>query len=133
MYLRCLYVSRATREFSAADLYDIVRVSQNRNTTHGLTGALLFADGFFAQCLEGESFSVEQRIDAIRRDPRHTDFDVRASDQVPSLLFPDHWMALGGILTLADDRSAELGYLPGFQGTLAAPENLLALLRSLAP
>jgi hypothetical protein len=94
---------------------------------------LVFADGFFAQCLEGEAFSVEQRIAAIRRDPRHTDFDVRASEQVHSLLFPDHWMALGGILTLADERAAELGYLPGFRGSLETPDALLALLRSLAP
>ena len=132
MYLRCVYVSRATRAFSAAELYDIVRVAQNRNTTHGITGALLYADGYFAQCLEGDPFHVEERISVIRRDERHTDFDVRSTETVSSLIFPDHWMAMGGMLTLADERSATLGYAPGFRGTLEKPEALLTLMQSLA-
>ncbi len=130
--MRCVYVSRATRAFSAAELYDIVRVAQNRNTTNGITGALLYADGFFAQCLEGDPFHVAERISVIRRDPRHTDFDVRTTGTVSSLLFPDHWMTMGGQLTLMDERSVALGYAPGFRGTLEEPDALLALMQSLA-
>ena len=129
MYLRCTYVSRATRPLSAAELYDIIRVAQNRNTTLGITGALMYADGYFAQCLEGDPFQVTERIAVIRRDPRHTDFEIRATETVAALIFPDHWMAMGGATTLIDERSVALGFEPGFRGTLEAPDALLALLQ----
>ncbi len=132
MYKRYTYVSRATRDFTAADLYDLVRVAQNRNTNFGITGALLYADGYFAQCLEGDPFHVEERVSVIRRDARHADFETRADETVSSLIFPDHWMAMGGILTLTDDRSVEAGFAPGFRGALEAPGALLALMQSLS-
>ncbi len=68
----------------------------------------------------------------IRRDPRHTDVEIRVTETVAALIFPDHWMAMGGTVTLMDARSLALGFGRGFRGTLDAPDALLALLQNRA-
>jgi len=60
---------------------------------------------------------------------RHTDVEIRATETVAALIFPDHSIATGGAMTLLDERSMALGFGRDFRGTLEAPDALLALLQ----
>lgn len=62
-------------------VYDIIRVSHNRNSKSGITGGLIFLDGYFLQILEGLPLAVGERFEHIKKDNRHIDILVR-QDQV---------------------------------------------------
>jgi hypothetical protein len=72
-----IYVSRATRPFSPADLAELLFVSRRRNAERGLTGRLVYAaadgrPGLFAQWLEGEDWRVRELLyGSVLRDGRH--------------------------------------------------------------
>jgi hypothetical protein len=94
MYRRLLYTSRAANGISVSDVYDIIRVAHNRNSESGLTGALLFLDGYFIQVLEGSPYAVAERYERIVADERHHDVVLRVDVLCNALLFEHEWMAL---------------------------------------
>ena len=69
-----MYVSRSLlREFEARDaISDIVELSQSRNASLSVTGALIIAGQRIAQLLEGERRDVLKIRASICRDPRHS-------------------------------------------------------------
>jgi hypothetical protein len=125
MFERIVYVSRARADVGAREAYEIIRVSHNRNSRFGLTGALLFVDGFFLQVLEGDSFELGKRYAAILADPRHEQIDLRQRTEAAGPLFANEWMAL----RLDDGIPAELknrfGYEPGFPAERFNTERLI--------
>lgn len=60
----------------AAAVLQILETSQRNNVKVGVTGALLFNKGAFAQVLEGERRAVEDTFERIQRDMRHGDVTV---------------------------------------------------------
>ncbi len=66
---RVFYVSRCIGE--PEDVRTIEAVAQRRNAAAGLTGALLFTGGGFAQVLEGPPAPLAAVLAAIQADPRH--------------------------------------------------------------
>lgn len=72
MGMICLtYVSFATCPMTDDDLKAILSVARSTNEELGITGMLLYRDGFFIQALEGEAHHVNALYDKIRQDPRH--------------------------------------------------------------
>lgn len=69
--IHLIYVSAASREYSDAELDDMLASSIRHNTPQGITGMLLYAGGNFIQVLEGEAAAVDETYDRITRDPRH--------------------------------------------------------------
>ena len=67
-----VYVSSAVGALTEADLEAILAVSRDRNRQDDITGVLLYHDGNFMQCLEGESEKVHATYERICRDRRHT-------------------------------------------------------------
>ena len=114
MFERVIYVSRATPGVDAGSVYDIIRVSHNRNSRFGLTGALIFLDGYFLQVLEGDGFQVRDRFSVIAADPRHTDVVLRQSARMPHLTFATEWMALRQGVDILQATKQAFGYAPGF-------------------
>jgi len=94
MIERIVYTSKAIEGLEQKDVFGIIRTAHNRNSAFSLSGALIFIDGYFLQVLEGESFRLRERFQAIDRDERHTDVLVREHQEVPDRLFPNDWMAL---------------------------------------
>ena len=94
MYQRILYTSQASPGVGLREAYDIIRTSHNRNSTAGLTGGLLFLDGYFIQVLEGGPYAIEQRYKSIAADKRHFDVQLRSDQMVDAPMFPGEWMAL---------------------------------------
>ena len=103
-----LYASRALVAGAAADaaVEDIVRISRQRNDALGVTGALLFSGGHFAQWLEGSRESVEALMHSIGRDPRHTDIVILEAGPAAARRFPDWTLAYAGRSTFVDGARA---------------------------
>ena len=68
--------SDSAREAEVANILETAR----RNNSHaGVTGALLYSSGYFAQALEGPKSSIEAIFERIQRDNRHGEVTVLES------------------------------------------------------
>jgi len=96
-----IYVSNSTGSIhdAAANtmIQDILTKSRTNNPRLGITGALLFTDGYFAQVLEGEKSVVETLFEKIRSDPRHSDITVLSFRANAHRRFPEWSMAYAGL------------------------------------
>ena len=87
--LRLIYSSHATREMTVQDLEQLLAASRARNALVGITGLLLYRDGIFLQCLEGEEGVVRDTYARILRDPRHHRVLHLIEERVDGRSFPD--------------------------------------------
>lgn len=99
-----LYASRArvAGPEAAAAVADIVACSRVRNGRLGVTGALVYSGGHFAQALEGRKAAVAELMRSISRDPRHTDVTILADGPAPARRFADWSLAYSGPATFVD-------------------------------
>ncbi len=74
----------------------ILDASRRNNARVGVTGALMFNDGAFAQVLEGPQKGVEDTFERIQRDQRHGDVTVLECRPVTERGFPEWSMAFVG-------------------------------------
>ena len=81
---------------AAEAVEQILAASQRNNSRVGVTGALLFNGGAFAQVLEGPRRSVEDTFERIQRDLRHSDVTVLQCGPVESRGFANWSMAFVG-------------------------------------
>jgi hypothetical protein len=130
MYERLIYVSRAAPGVGAREAYDIIRTAHNRNSQTGLTGALLLADQYFIQVLEGPVNALRARFAVIAVDPRHTDVDVRLSVPVTTRCFPNDWMALRDADAISAALRQRFGYLPGLPSDRFPASQVLAFVQA---
>ncbi|MFH6783833.1 MULTISPECIES: BLUF domain-containing protein [Methylobacterium] len=79
-----------------AAVRQILAASQANNRKVGVTGALMFNGGAFAQVLEGPRAGVEDTFERIQRDERHGDVTVLQCGPVEARGFPDWSMAFVG-------------------------------------
>jgi hypothetical protein len=70
--IHLIYASTATKEFTDADLLQLLSVVRERNEKLALTGMLLHTDNNFFQVLEGEPAVVDEIFKKISQDERHT-------------------------------------------------------------
>ena len=96
-----LYVSKSliAPERKAEAMRDIVLVAQSRNTSLGITGALIATDSHFAQLLEGTPEAIDEVMASISLDPRHTDVQVIQDSAIERRRFPKWSMAYSGLAT----------------------------------
>jgi hypothetical protein len=93
-----LYVSRSLlrQPDQAREIDDILAVARTRNADLNLTGALAFTETHFAQVLEGSRNAIDELMESIHRDWRHTDIQVTRVETLPERRFPDWRMAYSG-------------------------------------
>jgi hypothetical protein len=93
--IEVLYVSRAAlaQGDERAQLDRILEVARVRNLALGVTGALLYMHGRFAQLLEGSSEAVNQLMVAILRDIRHADVRIVRMNETSDRRFATWSMA----------------------------------------
>ena len=115
---RLVYTSHnnleGTEEERAAIVAEILATSQRNNGRVGVTGALLFNAGLFAQVLEGTKKAVEATFERIQRDPRHGDVSVLQCEAVATRGFPNWSMAFVGHSERGRAMWSELGARTGF-------------------
>lgn len=81
------YRSAAVAPPADSELQALVRTSQTRNRTLGLTGVLLYDNGTFFQWLEGPEEGLSQVWSSIQRDPRHRDITVLRDEPIGDRIF----------------------------------------------
>lgn len=88
------YTSLARLDLQTTDLEDIHRTAREQNALDGITGLLVFNGTHFLQIIEGSEFAIEELVERLRRDPRHTGFEIRDRQNVDARSFPDWSMEL---------------------------------------
>lgn len=116
---RLVYASRnllAGSEDEAAEaVMQILTTSQRNNAAVGVTGALLFNKGAFAQVLEGPRRFVEDTFERIQQDDRHGDVTVLQCGPADVRGFADWSMAFVGRSQRGQALWAELAAQSGFE------------------
>lgn len=116
-----IYVSRASRAFSHADLRALLESAVRFNECRGITGLLLYAGGTFMQVLEGTEGDVDATMERIRRDARHHDINVLSKSAVPAREFGRWSMGLHEVD--AEDIRSLPAYAPFFEAGFS-PERI---------
>ena len=96
---RIVYYSRKApllEEGDAVGVEQILTVSRRNNARVGVTGALMFNSGCFAQVLEGGQTLVETTFNRIAFDPRHSGIVVLQAEAAAELNFPHFSMDFVG-------------------------------------
>ncbi|HUN47576.1 MAG TPA: BLUF domain-containing protein [Stellaceae bacterium] len=130
-----VYVSCATRLWSAGVLGEILQQSRRKNPRLGITGLLLYVDGNFMQALEGEEKAVLGLYEEIRRDPRHKNVTTIISTPCERRAFPQWAMAFREAEELPpEERAGITRFLDEVrEGGAVAPANFASrLLRDFA-
>jgi uncharacterized membrane protein (DUF373 family) len=74
--IQIAYISSATEPMSKQALLHLLKNCRENNAGRGVTGMLLYCNGTFLQVLEGEERVIDELLDIIERDPRHTGMQV---------------------------------------------------------
>ena len=88
------YTSLARLDLSSSDLEQIHRTARELNALDGITGLLVFNGTHFLQIIEGAKDAIEDLVQRLRRDPRHSGFEVRDQHGIEGRSFPDWSMEL---------------------------------------
>jgi hypothetical protein len=71
------YTSLAALDLDVADLEAIHRTAREVNGLEGITGLLVFNGTHFLQIVEGAPQAIDDLVERLRRDRRHSAFEVR--------------------------------------------------------
>lgn len=88
------YTSRARLDLTDEDLNDIHQSARHLNALDGITGLLLFDGSRFLQIIEGAEEAIDNLVGRLRRDPRHSAFEIRDERSIDARSFPDWSMEL---------------------------------------
>jgi len=88
------YTSLASLDLTAGQLEDIHRTARDLNAIDGITGLLVFNGTHFLQVIEGAEQAIDDLVERLRRDRRHSGLEVRDERKVDERAFPDWSMEL---------------------------------------
>jgi Sensors of blue-light using FAD len=133
---RLIYHSRnrlpGERADVAAEIEAILAASRRNNAAAGITGALIFNNGIFAQVLEGPLAVLERTFERIQCDPRHGEVQVLAFEAVAERSFPSWSMGFVGQSGDAKNLFAHIGAATGFEDRRLEGERVLSIMRAIA-
>jgi hypothetical protein len=132
---RLVYYSRncilgLSEEVEAA-VHDILRRSQKNNAAVGVTGALMFTDGYFAQVLEGRRQDVERTFERIQLDERHGEVQLLSFEPAPARMFSGWSMAFVGASDAGRAKFGHYAATSGFDFAAADADTMSRHLQSL--
>ena len=114
-FRRLIYTSQAIEPFNKRKLLDLLHESRSYNGIDSITGLLMHKEGFFLQVFEGEPSVIENLLNRILNDTRHTKIEVVQDCPAINRLFSNWTM---GCL---DFDEPELSLLPGIRTDLSDP------------
>ena len=95
MHLKSVtYTSLGRLDLTSRDVSDIHKTAMRLNALVGVTGLLIFNGSRFLQIIEGPQQAIDALIERLRRDDRHSAFELRDSRFVACRAFPDWSMEL---------------------------------------
>lgn len=89
-FKRLVYTSHAALDFDERQLVSLHRAACVLNVLDGITGLLVFNGTHFLQWIEGPVQEIDYLVERLRRDPRHTNFEICDDRLVEERLFV-HW------------------------------------------
>lgn len=109
----------------------ILATSQRNNAAAGITGALMFTDGLFAQVLEGGQAAIETVFEHIQRDERHGEVQLLSFGPVETRVFPGWAMAFVGQNEASAEKFGHYAADSGFDFAAADGDAITSQLRAL--
>jgi hypothetical protein len=92
-----VYTSFARLDLTSEDLSAIHRTARDLNAIEGITGLLIFNGTHFLQIIEGGEDAVDELVERLRRDPRHSGLEVRDERRIEQRSFPEWAMELARV------------------------------------
>jgi hypothetical protein len=106
------YTSLARLDLADGELHDIHREARQLNALDGISGLLVFDGARFLQIVEGAPDAIDSLVERLRRDSRHSAFEIRDERDVAERSFPDWSMELvrvsAGYLAARDEIASSL-------------------------
>lgn len=84
-----VYASVAACPFTEDGILELLAVARRNNAANGITGMLLYHDGFFMQAIEGDAEQVDRLFDRIKRDRRHKMVVIVHEEKAVGRVFAD--------------------------------------------
>ena len=132
---RLVYYSRnriaGDADVVAREFLGILAKSQANNARVGVTGALMFNAGCFAQVLEGPPAAVEATFERIQQDERHGEVSLLGFGPAPERSFPNWSMGFIGASEVDAARYGAIGGQSGFDPSRMTGERLHQVLLAL--
>ncbi|WP_242141184.1 EAL domain-containing protein [Sphingomonas sp. TREG-RG-20F-R18-01] len=132
---RLVYYSRNTimglEEEVRSTVDQILSTSQRNNAAVGVTGALMFTDGLFAQVLEGQRAAVETVFERIQLDDRHDEVQLLSFGPTDARVFPTWAMAFIGTAAHGVARFGHYAAASGFDFGAADGDQITSQLSAL--
>ncbi len=119
------YTSRARLDLGDEDLTAIQQTARHLNALDGITGLLLFDGCRFLQIIEGAEDAIDNLVERLRMDPRHSAFEIRDERFVERRSFPDWSMELVRVSAGYGKATDEVG--AALPDAVAAPVRELVL------
>jgi hypothetical protein len=91
------YTSFARIDLTADDLNAILHTARDFNALDDITGLLIFNGTHFLQIIEGSDSAIDDLVDKLRRDPRHSNLEVRDERPITKRAFPGWSMELAQV------------------------------------
>lgn len=88
------YTSLARLDLRAGELVDIHPTARRLNALDGITGMLMFNGSRFLQIIEGAQEAIDNLLERLRRDGRHSALEVRDERVVAERAFLDWSMEM---------------------------------------
>ena len=114
-----------------AELQTILASSRANNIRAGVTGALLYNAGNFAQILEGPLSAIERTFEIIQCDARHSEVTVILLGPGAVRQFPEWSMSFAGSKSVESMPTATAAFDAVFAKSVGAGEQMLSLLKNL--
>jgi Sensors of blue-light using FAD len=124
MPYQVIYSSESATPMQTDDLEDILESARESNAEAGITGALIYVDGFFLQILEGGAKPVRELMARICKDVRHEAVTVLKEGDVATAVFADWRMAY------VSATARQVAEWAGLSGTTTVPDILADMHRS---
>jgi len=99
------YVSEPAQEMSFLGLMRLLYHSYLRNTSMGITGALIFENNRFGQVIEGPRTQIEDLWEKIQKDTRHKNIRLIESKPIENRSFSKWTMVFQGSEEVAKNLS----------------------------
>lgn len=90
---RVVFTSRASSNFSRAEIKALCEAAAVRNEVNGITGLFLSDGSRFLQVIEGEGEDVDDLVRRIVRNPRHHDIIIVSSHRIEHREFHNRTMS----------------------------------------
>jgi hypothetical protein len=89
-YKSLTYTSLAALDMDERKLFDLFEEARDLNGLEGITGLLVFNGTHFLQIIEGNPMAIDDLVERLRRDPRHSGFEIRDQRVIDRRLF-ENW------------------------------------------